>query len=89
MEEEPILLAHYKGLYAALCAVIGQLQPPVLQIAHQIRPLFSQIVQRLAQGRLGRRLGTGILSPRQQSVQNWSFQFQTLVVSFFCCQYKR
>lgn len=40
--EQPILPAHHKGLYAALGAVVGQLQPAVLQIADEIRPLFPQ-----------------------------------------------
>ena len=32
--KEPVLATHDKGLYAALGTVIGELQSPVLQIAH-------------------------------------------------------
>ena len=84
--KEPVLPAHDEGLNAALGTVVGELQPAVLQIAHQIGPLLPQIVQGLAQGGLGGSLGAGLICPCQQSVQNRFLQFQTLIVSFFRCQ---
>ena len=41
--KEPVLPAYDKGLYAALGTVVGELQPAVLQIAHQVGPLLPQI----------------------------------------------
>src|SRR5699024_4214491 len=76
--KEPVLPAHDKGLYAALGTVVGELQPAVLQIAYQVGPLLPQIVQCLAQGRLGCRFGAGLICPCQQSVQNRFLQFQPL-----------
>ena len=78
--EQKILPAHHKGLYAALGAVVGKLQPAVLQIAHQIGPLLQKIVQCLAQGGLGCCPGAGLICPCQQSLQNRFFLLQTLGV---------
>ena len=84
--EQKILPAHHKGLYAALGAVVGKLQPTVLQIAHQIGPLLQKIVQCLAQGGLGCCPGAGLICPCQQSLQNRFFLLQTLGKSLFYCQ---
>ena len=51
-------------------------------IAYQVGPLLPQIVQGLAQGRLGRGFGAGLICPYQQSVQNRSLQFQSLGIAF-------
>ena len=42
VEKTPVLPAHDKGLYAAFGAVIGELQPAVLQIARQVGPRFQK-----------------------------------------------
>ena len=49
--KEEILPSDYKRLDTALGPVVAQLQPPVLQITQEVRPLFSEIVQCLAQRR--------------------------------------
>ena len=55
--KESVLPAHDEWLHVALGTVVRELQPAVLQIAHQIGPLLLQIVQCLAQGRLGGSIG--------------------------------
>ena len=47
--KQPVLPSHHKRLYAALGTVVAQLQTAIFQILYQIRPLFQQIMQRLAQ----------------------------------------
>ena len=43
--KQKILPVNDKGLYAALCTVIAELHPTVLQIIGQVRPLLLQIGQ--------------------------------------------
>ena len=51
--KEEILAANHKGLDAALCPVVAQLQPSVLQIPQEIGPLLLEVVQSFAQRGLG------------------------------------
>ena len=52
--KQEVLAVNDKRFYAALCAVVRVLQPPVQQITFQIRPLFTQIIERFSQRGLGR-----------------------------------
>lgn len=47
--KQEVLAADYKGLDTALCPVVTQLQPSVLQIPQEIRPLLFEVVQGFAQ----------------------------------------
>lgn len=46
--EEPVLSADNERLDAALCTVVVDLQPAVLDVAAQIRLFLDQIIDRLA-----------------------------------------
>ncbi len=47
--KQEVLAANHEGLDAALGPVVAQLQPSVLQIANQIRPLLFEVMQSFAQ----------------------------------------
>lgn len=82
--KQKVLMVHHEGLNTALSTVVAHLQPPVLQIPHQVRPLFSQIVQRFAKSRLRRRLLR--FRPRQQCVKKGFGPFLPLFIPFFRSQ---
>lgn len=82
--KQKVLPAYHEGLNTALSTVVAHLQPPVLQIPRQVRPLFSQIVQRFAESRLRRRLLR--FRPRQQRVKKGLGPFLPLFVPFFRSQ---
>lgn len=79
--KQEILAVNHKGLYTSFGTVVGDFQPAVPQIIQQVRPLFLQVSKGFPQGRLRCRC-TGIC-PRQKSVQNRLFLFQSLQISFF------
>ena len=82
--KQEVLPVHYKWLNTAFRQVVGDLQPPVLQIPGQPRPLLPQVVQRLAKRGLRRRFLR--LSPCQQRVKNGPGLFLPLFVPLFHCQ---
>lgn len=83
ISKQEVLPINGERLTVSFCLVVADLQSAVFQILYQVWPLLLQIMECLAQGRLGR-CCPGIL-PCEHSVQNRFRLLQPIFISFFCC----